>query len=81
MSDQDRRSDSLLRPLHAQIFPKKAWSSPSTHSMHSVRHALLPYVQSQRQEGWRALETHYDDGGFSGGSMERPALKQLPGRY
>jgi site-specific DNA recombinase len=32
---------------------------------------------SQRQEGWRALSGHYDDGGYSGGTMERPALQRL----
>src|SRR5207248_2060386 len=32
---------------------------------------------SQREEGWRALPTLFDDGGYSGGSMERPALKRL----
>jgi DNA invertase Pin-like site-specific DNA recombinase len=34
-------------------------------------------VKSQKGEGWRALDTLYDDGGYSGGSMERPALKRL----
>ena len=33
--------------------------------------------QSQTGEGWVALPTHYDDGGFSGGNMERPGLKHL----
>ena len=35
------------------------------------------YVKSQAGEGWRALATAYDDGGYSGGSIERPALKML----
>ncbi len=35
------------------------------------------FIISQRHEGWRVLPTHYDDGGYSGGSLERPALKQL----
>ena len=35
------------------------------------------YILSQRQEGWRAIDARYDDGGYSGGTMERPGLKRL----
>src|SRR5246500_4046528 len=49
----------------------------SFNSLDAQREACHAYVLSQRQEGWRALETHYDDGGYSGGSMERPGLKRL----
>ena len=41
------------------------------------REACAAYVKSQAGEGWRAVPTRYDDGGFSGASMERPALKRL----
>ncbi len=41
------------------------------------REACEAYVKSQAHEKWRALDTRYDDGGFSGGSMERPGLVQL----
>ncbi len=46
-------------------------------SLHAQREACEAYVASQAGEGWRALPMAYDDGGFSGGSMERPALRQL----
>lgn len=46
-------------------------------SLHAQREACEAYVLSQAGEGWAALPTIYDDGGYSGGSMERPALKQL----
>ena len=46
-------------------------------SLHAQREACAAYVQSQRQEGWRLLPTHYDDGGYSGGTLVRPALQHL----
>jgi site-specific DNA recombinase len=49
----------------------------SFNSLHAQREACEAYVLSQRHEGWQLIPTDYDDGGFSGGSMERPALKKL----
>jgi site-specific DNA recombinase len=46
-------------------------------SLHAQREACEAFVASQRHEGWHALAAHYDDGGHSGGSMDRPALKRL----
>ena len=46
-------------------------------SLDAQREAAAAYVKSQSGEGWRALPTLYDDGGYSGGSMERPALQRL----
>ncbi len=49
----------------------------SFNSLDAQREACVAYIQSQKHEGWIAVKERYDDGGFSGGSMERPALKQL----
>ena len=46
-------------------------------SLDAQREACEAYILSQQHEGWKALPDLYDDGGFSGGSMERPALRQL----
>jgi site-specific DNA recombinase len=46
-------------------------------SLHAQREACEAYIVSQRSEGWALIPDHYDDGGFSGGTLERPALQQL----
>ena len=46
-------------------------------SLDTEREAGEAYIKSQAHEGWRLIKTHYDDGGLSGGSMERPALQAL----
>jgi site-specific DNA recombinase len=46
-------------------------------SLAAQREACEAYIKSQAQEGWRAISTRYDDGAFSGASLERPALQQL----
>ena len=48
-------------------------------SLDNQREASEAYVKSQAHEGWKLLRDRFDDGGFSGGSMERPALKKLLG--
>jgi site-specific DNA recombinase len=46
-------------------------------SLDNQREASEAYVKSQAHEGWKLIRTHYDDGGYSGGSMERSALQKL----
>jgi DNA invertase Pin-like site-specific DNA recombinase len=46
-------------------------------SLHAQREACEAYIKSQAHEGWKLVKTAYDDGGLSGGSMERPALQRL----
>src|SRR5438132_13171828 len=46
-------------------------------SLQAQSEACEAYIRSQRHEGWVLAGTRYDDGGFSGGNLERPALQQL----
>ena len=46
-------------------------------SLDAQREAAEAFIQSQRREGWVALPEHYDDGGFTGANMDRPALQRL----
>ncbi|MFB6414379.1 recombinase family protein [Bradyrhizobium tunisiense] len=46
-------------------------------SLDAQRESCEAYIISQRAEGWTAASDRYDDGGFSGGTLERPALKRL----
>jgi site-specific DNA recombinase len=46
-------------------------------SLDAQREACEAYIKSQAHEGWRLIPTRYDDGAFSGASLERPALQQL----
>ena len=46
-------------------------------SLHAQREACEAYIKSHAHEGWKLVKAAYDDGGLSGGNMERPALKQL----
>ncbi len=46
-------------------------------SLHAQREACEAFIKSQAGEGWRLIKTAYDDGGVSGGTMDRPALQQL----
>ncbi len=46
-------------------------------SLEAQHEACEAYIKSQSHEGWRLISDRFDDGGFSGGNMERPALRQL----
>src|SRR6204780_5077128 len=46
-------------------------------SLHAQRESCEAFIRSQAGEGWGLVKTAYDDGGFSGGAMERPGLQQL----
>ena len=67
--------DFPLRDLHPQVV--RRWARGGYNSLDAQREACEAYVASQRHAGWIALPEMYDDGGLSGGTIERPALQRL----
>jgi DNA invertase Pin-like site-specific DNA recombinase len=68
------------RQLRCAVYTRKSSEEgleQDFNSLHAQREACEAYIASQRHEGWQALPDVYDDGGYSGGSMERPGLKAL----
>jgi DNA invertase Pin-like site-specific DNA recombinase len=66
--------------LRCAIYTRKSSEEgleQSFNSLDAQREACLSYVLSQKHEGWKAIPTHYDDGGFSGGTLIRPAMTKL----
>lgn len=60
-----------------RVSPPRRGSRREFNSLDARREACEAYITSQKYAGWAALPDHYDDGGLSGGTMERPALQRL----
>jgi len=68
------------KKLRCAIYTRKSTDEgldKDFNSLDAQREACAAYVQSQQHEGWTLLPEFYDDGGHSGGTLERPALQQL----
>ena len=75
-----RKTEPLPRGQRCAIYTRKSTEDgleQEFNSLDAQREACAAYVLSQRHEGWSLVPDPYDDGGFSGGSMERPGLKRL----
>lgn len=69
-----------VRTLRCAIYTRKSTEKgleQDFNSLDAQREACEAYIASQRHEGWVCLSECYDDGGFSGGNMDRPALRKL----
>nr|QQZ51161.1 recombinase family protein [Phenylobacterium glaciei] len=70
----------MVKTLRCAIYTRKSSEEgleQGFNSLHAQREACEAYVLSQAGEGWLPIKTNYDDGGFSGGSIDRPGLKAL----
>lgn len=69
-----------IKKLRCAIYTRKSTEEgleQSFNSLDAQREAGVAFVTSQKHEGWLVISTHYDDGGYSGGTTNRPALKRL----
>ena len=73
-------SKPATRKLRCAVYTRKSSEEgleQEFNSLDAQREACEAYIASQRSEGWALVRDHYDDGGISGGTLERPALQRL----
>jgi DNA invertase Pin-like site-specific DNA recombinase len=77
---RETRHDRSARPTRCAIYTRKSTEEgleQDFNSLDAQREACAAYILSQRHEGWTLVPDPYDDGGYSGGNMDRPAMKAL----
>src|SRR5437773_8148383 len=70
------------RPLRCAIYTRKSTEdglNQPCNTLDAQREAAEAYILSQRHMGWSLVAEHYDDGGYTGGNLDRPALQKLLG--
>jgi site-specific DNA recombinase len=75
-----KASRPATRKMRCAIYTRKSSEEgleQAFNSLHAQREACAAFILSQKHEGWVVVPTLYDDGGFSGGTMDRPALQRL----
>jgi site-specific DNA recombinase len=80
MGESDKTPRRSTKKARCAIYTRKSSEEgleQAFNSLDAQREACAAFILSQKHEGWAVLPALYDDGGFSGGTMERPALKRL----
>jgi DNA invertase Pin-like site-specific DNA recombinase len=80
MSRRDEPMPAKLQKRRCAVYTRKSTEEgleKEFNSLDAQREACEAYIASQRSEGWVLVHDHYDDGGVSGGTLDRPALQRL----
>ena len=80
MADREKSVPRSTKRMRCAIYTRKSTDEgleQAFNSLDAQREACAAFILSQKHEGWTVLPTPYDDGGYSGGTLERPALKKL----
>ena len=72
----ERRKPSLRCAIYTRVSTENGLEQ-EFNSLDNQREASEAYIRSQSHEGWKLIRDRYDDGGFSAGSIDRPALAKL----
>ena len=82
LDDRHGTKPSENRKLRCAVYTRKSTEEgldQEFNSLDAQREAAAAYILSQKHEGWEMVDDRYDDGGFSGGNTDRPALQRLLG--
>src|SRR5881409_1015445 len=82
MANPQKMSRPSTKKMRCAIYTRKSSEEgleQAFNSLDAQREACAAFILSQKHEGWTVLRTLYDDGGSSGGTMDRPALQRLLG--
>ena len=80
MNHPSKKAAATLPLVRCAIYTRKSTEEgleQEFNSLDAQRESATAFIRSQTHEGWTCLPQRYDDGGFTGGNMERPALQRL----
>src|SRR5205814_8083845 len=80
MADSEEMPRRSGKRIRCAIYTRKSTDEgleQAFNSLDAQREACAAFILSQKHEGWTVLPSQYDDGGYSGGTIERPAMKRL----
>src|SRR5258706_5024707 len=76
----EQNSEPKIARLRCAIYTRKSTEdglNQPFNSLDAQREAAEAYIRSQRHLGWTVVADHYDDGGYTGGTLDRPALQKM----
>jgi site-specific DNA recombinase len=80
MNPNHQKTAATLPLVRSAVYTRKSTEEgleQEFNSLDAQSESAEAFIRSQAQEGWTCLPTRYDDGGFTGGNMQRPALQCL----
>jgi site-specific DNA recombinase len=80
LGGNDRRAPAPVPAVRCAVYTRKSTEEgldQEFNSLDAQREAAEAFIRSQRHQGWTLVPERYDDGGFSGGNLDRPALQRL----